>query len=415
MTYQYCRLGIVGSGSTTPPNGGGTMPVEGTAVNAINITGRALTYTTTDNRTVMLMLPNAFIDASIDGDNQLIFERVDASMSDPLMLPSMDGITAISVANNTLTYTNSMGNQDVDLPNSFVNADITGSTISFTTADGDDDTNVTVDIPDAISDITIANDILTYTNSMGRTNRSLPNSFVDVAFANDQLAFILADQSEHSAITLGINDRISDLTLSGRELTLVRDGGTDGALELPNAITNAAVSGTTLTLTRTDNTTFNVTLPSSGGGGGGEPMILNFNPTADVAVMEPPTARTWSDWQTINTTNLTSSAIEILVANFLGRFNPVGTSGGDRIWVEFRIVRRRSGQADEVCDSKQVFVRNTSNIAASSVAQEQLIAILSAEAGDTLLTQARIQAQSANAARRLNFVAADQQYTSVTL
>ena len=415
MTYQFCRLGIVGSGGGNT-NGGGTTPVEGTAVNAINIRGRALSYTTTDNRTVMLMLPNAFVDASIDGNNQLIFERVDASMSDPLMLPSMDGITAISVANNTLTYTTSMGDQDINLPNSFVNAGITGNTITFTTADGNDGTNVTVDIPDAISDITIANDILTYTNSVGRTNRNLPNSFVDVAFANDELAFSLADGSEHSPITLGVADRISNLTLSGRALTLVRDGGTNSSLNLPNAITNASVSGSTLTLTRTDNTTFNVALPAGvGDGGGRSPTILNFSPSEDVAVMETPTARTWSTWQTINTTNLTSAAIEILVGNFLGRFNPVGTSGGDRIWVEFRIVRQRTGQPDEICDSKQVFVRNTSNITASAIAQEQLIGILTAQVGDTLLTQARIQAQSANAARRLNFVAADQQYTSVTL
>ena len=230
---------------------------------------------------------------------------------------------------------------------------------------------------------------------------------------------------DYDALAAGVKRRIDDKIESGslefdpdlRLLTWVDGSGTAMSENIPGGaaapskaeiyrvLKTIFVEGTDIDLDEDDATsefTFNVT------GGSQRAGFLRSAPAmaADVTITTPaPSAQgAWSGWSTLTTLSAITAEEAgevILVAEVHGEAVEESTTGGERLLVESRLIRRRGAVDTTVSDHVDYSPRNiqpggatsTEFAEASEDSDEELVAVVSAQEGDVYRVEARIITQ----------------------
>ena len=167
----------------------------------------------------------------------------------------------------------------------------------------------------------------------------------------------------------------------------------DAPTELPSGGTDGQV------LTRAGTTAVAWNDSTSGG------FLNEDTPAAAVTVTTPTPSTTggWSDWEDLATIPAVTAAQAgkvVLVGEVHGTVVEASGSGGDRLITESRIVRTRNSADTALSDHVDYSPRNTGGgqfattfSTASSVSDEELVALTEAETGDIYKLQVRITSQ----------------------
>ena len=151
----------------------------------------------------------------------------------------------------------------------------------------------------------------------------------------------------------------------------------------------------------------------SGGGTASSLWTLMAQPASDVVVAQPANNTDWGDWNDLATTGAvaTGNAGQVVFgADCHVVVAGTGSSGGDRCFTEFRVVRRR-GSTDTTLLSENIYgPRNGTNfggiaVAASSAASGSLIGTTTVQEGDTMKLQVRLAIQTTANTKSFTFAA----------
>ena len=153
-------------------------------------------------------------------------------------------------------------------------------------------------------------------------------------------------------------------------------------------------------------------LPSSSGSASSL-WTLMAQPASDVVVAQPANNTDWGDWNDLATTGAvaTGNAGQVVFgADCHVVVAGTGSSGGDRCFTEFRVVRTR-GSTDTTLLQENIYgPRNGTNfggiaVAASSAASGSLIGATTVQEGDTMKLQVRLAIQTTANTKSFTFAA----------
>ena len=151
----------------------------------------------------------------------------------------------------------------------------------------------------------------------------------------------------------------------------------------------------------------------SGGGAASSLWTLMAQPASDVVVAQPANNTAWGDWNDLATTGAvaTGNAGQVVFgADCHVVVAGTGSSGGDRCFTEFRVVRTRAS-VDTVLLSENVCgPRNGTNfggiaVEASSATSGSLIGATTVQEGDTMKLQVRLAIQTTANTKSFTFAA----------
>lgn len=144
-------------------------------------------------------------------------------------------------------------------------------------------------------------------------------------------------------------------------------------------------------------------------GAGATIAITNVTNSSDVTIREATTGGTLPAWAPLNTISIDKAGFAITSLSITGIISNLSSiiASNSRFLVQYRVVHSSEGKVDVVDGVGLEYLRNSSP-SLSSQSQEQIVTFFDVLAGDEIILQARVQAQTFINNRTVGFASSDQ-------
>lgn len=289
-------INVTGTGTTGDP-----YVIDFTETNTtLTIAGSVLTYTDENGTANNITLPSADGTETIVTGGGDIAVTGDGSSGTPYVVTFNETNTSLTLAGSVLTYTDENGSaNNITLPSADGTETIVNGTNDISvTGDGSSGNPYVVDFTETNTSLTIAGNTLTYNDENGNANNvtlPTPDGTETIVTGGGDIS-VTGNGSAGTPYVVSFSETNTSLTLAGNVLTYTDENGTGNNVTLPSeTVTSLTIAGSTLTYTDENGTANAVALPLpdgsetsvtgtnnisvTGTGTTGDPYVVDFTET----------------------------------------------------------------------------------------------------------------------------------------